>query len=237
MHRVFISDLHLEHVGDPSTQCFGECLRVESRRADEIYLLGDIVEMWIGDDDNSELAQWLYTALTAASDHAKLYLVHGNRDFLMGQAFATRSRVTMLTDPSPITGGVLVAHGDALCTDDVAYQAMRKTLRSAEWQSDILSKSLEERKAFGKALREQSRAANANKAANIMDVNAGAVGELMASHEATVLVHGHTHRPGIHAIDGKTRIVLGAWERCGWLARQVDDAVQLECFCVTQPYG
>ncbi len=237
MHRVYLSDLHLEDAGAPAFLRFVECLEMEAERVDEIYILGDLVEMWIGDDDDSKNAGALIDALQRTAQSCRVYLMHGNRDFLFGETFATLTGVKLISDPHCTRDGVLLSHGDQLCTDDHEYQQMRTLLRSPEWQADILSKSLEERKAIGQALRAQSRESSANKAANIMDVNPGATAALMQDKESHTLVHGHTHRPGIHRGDNGQRIVTGAWENCGWLCRQQDEAFQLECFSLARRYG
>ncbi len=237
MHRIYLSDLHLEDAGAPAFLRFAECLDVEADRVDEIYILGDLVEMWIGDDDDSANAAALIEALQGASRRCRTYLMHGNRDFLFGDTFAAQAGVDLISDPHRTDDGVLLSHGDALCTDDHEYQQMRTLLRSAEWQADILGKSLAERKAFGQALRAQSKESSANKAANIMDVNPDATAALMQGSESRTLVHGHTHRPGIHRNGNGQRIVTGAWEICGWLCRQREDAFQLECFSLARRYG
>ena len=235
MHRVFISDLHLERADDNRALRFAELLDVEGERCDELYILGDLVEMWIGDDDDSALAQWLAGCLLACN--AAVYLMHGNRDFLFASEFSKASNTTLLPDPYQTADGLYLSHGDALCTDDHDYQKLRTMLRSSAWQSDILSKSLQERKAFGEGLRAQSRQANANKATNIMDVNEEALLEAMQESACACIVHGHTHRPGKHQHPGFTRFVTGAWERCGWLLRQQDQSFQLECFSLARRYG
>ncbi|XOV81840.1 MAG: UDP-2,3-diacylglucosamine diphosphatase [bacterium] len=237
MQRLFISDLHLDDPVAPAFLRFQECLVAESRRVDELYILGDLVEMWIGDDDDSETADQLRQILTATSARLPVYLMHGNRDFLFGDKFANETGVTLLSDPHLTPDGLLLSHGDMLCTDDVDYQKMRTLLRSDTWQQDILSKSLGERKAFGEALRAQSQENNANKPSNIMDVNDAATAQLMSGYHAHVLLHGHTHRPGVHEHELFTRVVTGAWERCGWLARQHDKVLQLECFSLAHRYG
>jgi len=236
VHRIFISDLHLDNPDSPAFQRFAECLAVEGQRVDEIFILGDLVEMWIGDDDDSEIASALKTTLSDVS--APVFLMHGNRDFMFGEAFAQASNIHLLSDPYVTNDGLLLSHGDAYCTDDKAYQTMRKTFRSAEWQSQMLNKSLSERKAFGASLRQQSQASNANKATNIMNVNDSAIAQAMGDQHH-ILIHGHTHRPGIHPLQdtlNRTRIVLGAWEYCGWLARQHEDQVSLECFSLAHRY-
>ncbi len=237
MHRIYISDLHLEDPSSPQFQRFEECLNTEARRVDEIYILGDLVEMWIGDDDDSRNAAALIDTLHRASRQCRVRVMHGNRDFLFGDAFAELSGAELLTDPYCTDDGVLLSHGDSLCTDDEAYQQMRTLFRSPQWQADILSKTLDERKAIGQALRAQSKESSANKAANIMDVNPAATETLMRAEGKGILLHGHTHRPGVHRETAGQRIVLGAWERCGWLCRQIDNRFALECFSLARRYG
>ena len=236
MQRVFISDLHLENHESPRFQRFAECLSAESVWADEIYLLGDLMEMWVGDDDDTPLARNVTQVLAAAADRAGVFLMHGNRDFLFGDGFALRAHLQLLEDPHLIDGDVLLSHGDAWCIDDQAYQQMRSMFRSAAWQDDILAKPLDERKALGQMLRARSRAENANKSSNIMDVNVSAVMQSAAAHNARTLIHGHTHRPGRHEKDDTRRYVLGSWERCGWLLRQSGAHFQLECFSLARRY-
>jgi UDP-2,3-diacylglucosamine hydrolase len=237
MHRIFISDLHLDDPQALAFSRFSECLAAEASNADEIYILGDLVEMWIGDDDDSESATLLRATLSATTAICPVFIMHGNRDFLFGQAFAESTGVTLIDDPYLTPDGILLSHGDALCTDDEEYQALRAILRSDQWQNDILDKSLSERKAFGDGLRAQSKTANANKATNIMDVNARATDDLLAAHTANRLIHGHTHRPGEHTYASYTRFVTGAWERCGWLCRQRGSELTLECFTLARRYG
>jgi len=239
VRRIFVSDLHLEDPAEAAFQRFAECLEQESARVDEIYILGDLVEMWIGDDDDSAAAAMLRQVLAQASARCPVKLMHGNRDFLFGEEFADASGVQLLDDPWLTDDGILLSHGDLLCTDDGEYQSMRQLLRSPQWQADILAKSLQERKAFGQALRAQSRNSNANKAANIMDVNAAATEALISEFcpASRTLIHGHTHRPGMHKGGTYTRIVTGAWERCGWLCRQRGNQLQLECFSLARRYG
>jgi len=236
VHRVFISDLHLQERQAPAFERFVECLQTESERADELYILGDLVEMWVGDDDDTPGSLALVDAL-ASTHNAAVLLMHGNRDFLFGEKFAAATGVELINDPYCTEDGVLLCHGDALCTDDAEYQNMRQLLRSPEWQTDILGKSLTERQVLGADLRTQSKQGNANKPTNIMDVNAAAVTELIAEHRAHTLIHGHTHRPGVHRGESFTRIVTGSWERCGWLVRQIDNKFQLESFSLARRYG
>ena len=248
MRRIFISDLHLEDPLSPSFQRFAECLSVEAPRVDEIYILGDLAEMWIGDDDDSNSAQALSACLKQAANVCDVFLMHGNRDFLFGDKFLKDIGVTLLREPHALDTEVegltstLLCHGDSLCTDDVDYQNLRTMLRSEAWQADILSKTLDERKALGQAMRAQSQATNANKATNIMDVNLQATTELLQLNNCQRLIHGHTHRPGIHKLPldhqdtAAIRIVTGAWEIVGWLARQNNDQISLEGFSLARRY-
>lgn len=223
--RLYLSDLHLEDTDDRYA-AFDGLLQRTAAEVDEIYLLGDICEIWIGDDDDTPLVDALAASCVQAARHAALFFMPGNRDFLLGERFAERAHLTRLPDPFRLDDATLLSHGDGLCTDDHAYQQLRAVMRAPEWQAEMLTKPLAERRAFGQALRERSRTENANKAANIMDVNPQATHSLMAEQQATLLIHGHTHRPGMHSLAPDpsspmpqvpaTRIVLGAWERCGW---------------------
>lgn len=230
MKRLFVSDLHLADAEAPAFQSFARLLADAAARMDEIYLLGDVCEVWIGDDDDGPLARALVGVLAAASKHTQVFVMAGNRDFLFGPRFARETGVTLIDDPWLLDGHVLLAHGDAFCTDDVAYQQVRRVMRSPEWQQDVLSRSLAERRALADGMRAESRAANANKAENIMDVSSDAVAAGMRERGADVLIHGHTHRPGIHVERSGRRYVLGAWERCGWRIEEAQGRFSLICF-------
>lgn len=236
MRRVYLSDLHLEDATAPASQRFRECILAEAAYADEICVLGDLVEMWVGDDEDSEVADLLRTTFASASQTTQISLMHGNRDFLFGETFATACGATLLPDPWLTSDGLLLSHGDRYCIDDAEYQAARAMFRDPEWQRDILSKTLEERKQLGRMLREQSRISNANKASNIMDTNTAAIAADLEKHGAHTMIHGHTHRPQTPAGGGK-KYVLGAWEACGWVLRQDADRLRLECFSLARPYA
>jgi len=219
----FISDLHLDTATPQRLNAFSRVLRRESAQCDELYVLGDLTEVWIGDDDDSAFAAALKSELLDAATRCRIRLMHGNRDFLIGDDFARTCRLELIDDPTLIERNgkrLLLCHGDTLCTDDVAYQRTRTILRSPEWQNEVKAKSLSERRSLASAMRAQSRSANANKPSNIMDAAETAVAEIISRHGADVLIHGHTHRPGIHAAgNAATRYVLGDWNRCGWLLR------------------
>lgn len=233
MHRIFVSDLHLATVDSLQFRSLCELLTRECERVDTIYLLGDLVEAWVGDDDDGPLASALAHALADASRQCDVAFLHGNRDFLVGETFAKRCDLQLLQGASAIDADTGVAHGDEFCVDDLDYQRLRSTVRSPAWQAEILAKPVAERRQLARALREQSHAANANKPENIMDVNAGEVQRCMAQLGVRWLVHGHTHRPGVHHHDWGVRYVLGDWAHCGWLVRQRDlNPPELECFAL-----
>jgi UDP-2,3-diacylglucosamine hydrolase len=234
---LFVSDLHLDGDTPERTAAFFRLLETESARCEGIYVLGDLTEVWIGDDDDATFPSALADALRAAAARSRIFLMHGNRDFLFGAAFAHRCGVQLIGDTHVVEtprGRGLLAHGDTFCTRDTAYLAMRETLRSRAWQTDFLGQDLAVRREFVRGLRARSRAANANKAENIMDVTPEAVVEALRASGADFLVHGHTHRPAIHThiVDGRAlrRYVLGDWNRCGWRLRIDDSAASLECF-------
>lgn len=235
--NVYISDLHLSDAAEPQFRTLNAMLEQESQNASAIFILGDLCEVWVGDDDDGELANALRDLIATTAKRCPVYLLHGNRDFLIGAQFADTTGCQLLEDPYLLPNGTLLAHGDAFCTDDLEYQEVRKTLRSSRWQADILSQSLEARRALAQGMRERSIATNANKADNIMDVNESEVARVVTDAGAKRLIHGHTHRPGIHESHWGQRYVLGAWEHCGWLVRERAELIQLECFALTGRYG
>ncbi|MDN3520768.1 UDP-2,3-diacylglucosamine diphosphatase [Halomonas ramblicola] len=229
MTTLLISDLHL-HPGAPEiTDGFLRWLEERARGCEALYILGDFFEAWIGDDlldlagvdptGNADLAARVARALKRLSDDGSaLYLMHGNRDFLLGERFAAETGATLLPDPSVITLGgrrVLLMHGDSLCTRDTDYQAFRAQARDPQWQAGILAMPIAERIALARQLREQSGEASSNKAEDIMDVTAEEVEKAMADHGVTTLIHGHTHRPAVHELEvagePARRMVLGDW--------------------------
>ena len=232
MHRYFISDLHLD-AGTPHTwRLLDRFADTIASNCDGLYILGDLTEVWVGDDDDApetaRLAQWL----RAAAQRFPVYLMHGNRDFLIGEPFTRDAGVDLIPDPFPLDTDVVLCHGDSLCTDDVDYQKMRALFRDPAWQEDILARPLAERRALAAQLRAASASNNANKASNIMDVNQIAVAGLAADHDASIVIHGHTHRPGIHTAAWGTRYVLGDWNRCGWFLEEREGALTLNAFSV-----
>ncbi len=228
--RLFVSDLHLSEPSAPVFRAFERLLADAAGRVDEVYLLGDLCEVWVGDDDDGPLARALAAVLARTAARSRVQLMHGNRDFLFGHRFAQQTGVRLIDDPHQLDDGILLAHGDAFCTADDAYQRLRRQIRSADWQRGVLARPVAERQAMAAALRAESRAANAGKADDITDVSPDAVARAVHRHGARTLIHGHTHRPGIHPEAWGRRYVLGAWERCGWKLEQDGDTLALTCF-------
>lgn len=227
---LLISDLHLQEERPDITRAFLDLLDGRARHARALYILGDFFEAWIGDDAMTPFQRHICQALRQLSDSGTaVYLMHGNRDFLIGQAFCDAAGCTLLTDPSVIELGgerVLLMHGDTLCTRDLGYMKMRRLLRNrlSLWVLTHLPLSMRQR--LARKLRRESRAQTQMKATDIVDVTPEEVPRVMAAQGVLTLVHGHTHRPAIHklVVDGQParRIVLGDWDRRGW-ALQVDE--------------
>jgi len=223
---LFVADLHLSADRPEATRRFLDFLAQDARAGAALYVLGDLFEYWIGDDeleapDGDPLARTLAQAFAElAAAGVPVYLMHGNRDFLLGERFCRASSAQLIADPTCRTiAGVptLLAHGDALCTDDVEYQAWRRTARSPQWQRAFLAEPIAERRARMQALRAASRAATRTKPAQIMDVNAAAVADALRAWGAQRLVHGHTHRPGRHTLVVDTR-ACERWVLPDWYA-------------------
>ena len=241
MSALFVSDLHIDESRPHVLAGLKRLIDAEADTVDDLYILGDLVEVWVGDDDDGPAANEVRETLAAATQRCAVHVMHGNRDFLFGERFAADTGATLMDDPATIAVDgerVLVAHGDAYCTGDTEYQRVRAMLRSPDWQAGVLATSLPDRRALAAAMRARSVAANENKADNIMDVAPAAVAAALAEADAALLVHGHTHRPGIHDLgNGRRRIVLGDWQRCGWklTLRQGDAA--LTCFPLLNSAG
>ncbi len=220
---LFISDLHLDPGRPAITALFLDFLANRANSCRALYILGDLFEAWIGDDDTSPLNQAVCHGLKAcALAGTAVYVMHGNRDFLLGPSFAERCRCTLLEDPARIElygTPTLLMHGDMLCTDDTEYMVFRERVRNPHWQEALLSKTLEERRQMAQAMRASSREQTSGKAESIMDVNRDTVVRVMAENKVQRLIHGHTHRPAIHALQvsghSAQRIVLGDWYEQG----------------------
>lgn len=232
MGAVYLaSDLHLTAVEDPVFDRFVVfCARVAADGS-ALYLLGDVFEAWVGDDDDAPLGGAVAARLRALSDAGvDVAFMHGNRDFLVGSDFAARAGARLLGEVELIEMAgrrVALLHGDTLCTDDLKYQTVRRQLRDPRWQQAFLAQPLAARRAFAAQARAESAAHTAMAAAEIMDVNPGAVSALLAERNVDWIIHGHTHRPAVHRLDSeRMRIVLGDWPRAAsWLRVEGDSAV------------
>jgi len=240
MRYLFISDLHLEAKRPDITRAFLRCLKEQASNVDELYILGDFFEVWLGDDAMDALGEQTAAALAELSRKGvKIFLMHGNRDFLLGRRFCRKAGCTLLRDPSIVNLNgepVLLMHGDSLCTDDLDYMRMRKWLRNPASRFILRNLPLRTRQKIGRKLRDESQSRTRMKAADITDVNLGQVAEAMRNEGVRTLVHGHTHRPARHPlmIDGEPaeRIVLGDWDQAGWYLLADEHGYHLESFAL-----
>jgi UDP-2,3-diacylglucosamine hydrolase len=236
MATLFISDLHLEAERPEIGEQFLAFLAGPAREADALYILGDLFEAWVGDDDPSPYYAGMKAAIRELAEAGvPVYFMHGNRDFMIGERFAGETGVTLLPDPCPVDihgQKVLLSHGDYLCTDDLEYQKVRAMTRNPEWQAMMMGKSLEERLAFARQAREQSAARSESLTEEIADVNEDAVEAAIREHDVDILLHGHTHRPAVHPfhVDERPvhRIVLGDWYEQGSMVEWDEDGPRLE---------
>ena len=220
MATYFISDLHLERIESPITNIFTAFLD-DLNQNDSLYILGDLFESWIGDDNVSELSQYISDRLLMLSERdISVAIMHGNRDFLIGEDFCKASSIELINDPRIIeidTKKVMLTHGDELCTDDSEYQAFRSVVRNPLWQKDFLNFPISKREKIAGEAKDASKDSKDNKAMEIMDVNTDAVLKAFNDHDIEIMIHGHTHRPNIHKVsnEGKnlTRYVLGDWSK------------------------
>ena len=231
MAVYFISDLHLEPAKPALAEGFIRFLNT-LQNAEALYILGDFFEVWIGDDVENPFVSQIKEALKALSNRdIKLFLMHGNRDFLLGKRFCEETGATLLNDPATIQLGgdsALLMHGDSLCTLDTAYMQARQMLRSSQWQEQFLAKTIPERIAFARQVRSESQTGNQMKSADIMDVTPDEVDRMMTEHHVSLMIHGHTHRPfdhhWQHTGESRRRIVLGDWDdHSGWMIRWSND--------------
>ena len=236
MTTLFISDLHIDAAQPAILAQFLEFLRTEAKDAAALYILGDLFESWIGDDAADAAQSAAIAGLsTLTASGVPCFVMHGNRDFLLSRRFCEMSGTQLLHDPLIITlygEAVLVMHGDALCTDDHAYQRLRATVRDVDWQRQFLALSIESRRALAGAARAGSQAHTAAMEHAITDVNADSVAMALRDAGTATLLHGHTHRPAIHAleVDGRprTRIVLGDWYDQGSVLRWDQQGPELQ---------
>jgi UDP-2,3-diacylglucosamine hydrolase len=232
---LFISDLHLSPERPQFIHLFRVFLQQEAQQAEALYILGDLFDVWLGDDAIAADIQPIVDDLLALTQSGvPVFIMVGNRDFLLDEHFSKLTGCQYLADPSVINlygEDVLLMHGDTLCTDDLDYQQFRQLVRNPAWQKDFLAKSIEERIQIGRAARAQSKTRTQQKADEIMDVNAMAVDQAFRQHHVKRLIHGHTHRPAVHQLcvndDNVQRIVLGDWYERSSILRVTKNAIEL----------
>lgn len=238
MATLFIADLHLQTEEPAITAGFLRFLHGEARQADALYILGDLFEAWIGDDDPNPLHREMAAAMKSLVDSGvPCFFIHGNRDFLIGKRFARESGMQLLPEEQVLTlygRRVLIMHGDTLCTDDPGYLAFRAKVHTPWIQTLFLALPLFIRRRIALKMRNDSKAANSSKSMEIMDVNPRAVVEVMEKHRVQWLIHGHTHRPDIHRLVANGaqahRVVLGAWHTQGSMVKVTAEDVELIAF-------
>jgi UDP-2,3-diacylglucosamine hydrolase len=236
MTTLFISGLHLDPERPAITELFGRFVDEEARGADALYILGDLFEAWVGDDDPSEAGAFVASKLRALRDAGvPVRFIRGNRDFLLGDAYARRAGMEILPDPAVVMlhgKPVLLMHGDLLCSDDTAYQDFRAQTRDPRWQAQFLAQPLPARLAFAQQARAASQAHQSGLQAqgameSITDATPATIADTFARYGVDRIIHGHTHRPKVHEGDGGTRIVLGDWYEQGSVLRVDRDRFEL----------
>ncbi|PKM22873.1 MAG: UDP-2,3-diacylglucosamine diphosphatase [Gammaproteobacteria bacterium HGW-Gammaproteobacteria-14] len=240
-YTLFISDLHLDPARPQHVLALDALLQQHQGTADALYVLGDLFESWIGDDDDAEFNLSVEALFRRFSDSgSKLFFMHGNRDFMLGTDFANRCGGKLLEELSVVDlygQSAVLLHGDSLCTEDEKYQQFRRMVRAPAWQQDMLAKSLQERRMIAQFLRMKSQQDNTNKAENIMDVTPQEVVRVLEETGVSHMIHGHTHRPAVHTLTtaqgSATRHVLGDWGKSGWLIRADADGIQLQEFPIS----
>lgn len=235
MTTLFISDLHLDDERPDATDMFERFIQDEASGCDGLYILGDLFEYWLGDDFSTATSERVAKSLKRLTDvGVPVWFVHGNRDFLLGEAYAQQCGMRILRETTIVNlygSHTLLLHGDTLCTDDTVYQTVRAKVRNEQWQQGFLSKSIPDRIAFAMDARSKSKAHQKEVSMEIMDVNEQSVRTTFEQHGITEMIHGHTHRPAIHELQinsGKARrIVLGDWYTQGSVLRVNKQGVDL----------
>ncbi len=245
MTTLFISDLHLHPSRPAVTDCFIRFLEDSAATTNALYILGDLFEVWIGDDDPDPHHRRVIAALQAFSTAGpECFFARGNRDVIIGRRFCSETRFQLLDETTVIDlygTPVLVSHGDELCTDDLAYQRFRRQARNPTWRAMFLALPLPVRRFLARHLRRRSQADTALKPEDITDVSAQSVEDAFVEHRVTTMIHGHTHRPGVHEVEvfrkPRHRIVLGDWYQQGSVLRWDESGYRLETvpFTITKP--
>jgi UDP-2,3-diacylglucosamine hydrolase len=235
MTTIFISDLHLDKDRPKVIRYFIDFLNNLESDIESLYILGDFVEYWVGDDDPGDGLEEVFNSIKKKSNSIPIYFMHGNRDFMISEKFCNQHGMKFLKDPTKIKlhgKKILLMHGDTLCIDDIEYQKFRTMVRSPLWQNEMLKKSLEERINLAKMLRAKSLSETGTKDEVIMDVNNDEVISQLKKHNVDMIIHGHTHRPNIHKIISENkeckRIVLGDWYDKSFILRISDDEIIID---------
>tara|TARA_B100000073_G_scaffold314133_1_gene289059 strand:- start:150 stop:863 length:714 start_codon:yes stop_codon:yes gene_type:complete len=231
MSSCFISDLHLDNKREEIKKAFFKFLESEASEFENLYILGDLFEVWIGDDFEDDFTREVISELKKFSLKDKnIFIMHGNRDFLLGEKFAEKCGAKLISDPLILDKEekkIMLSHGDIFCTDDVEYQSFKEKVRNEKWQKEFLSKDLKDREEIAKNLRNESAMKNSKKEDYLMDVNKTEVEKIARENEVEILIHGHVHRPKIHNEVFGQRIVLGDWNKKYWFISLIGERVSL----------
>lgn len=235
-YSLFISDLHLDSDRPQHVKALGRLLAEHAGKAQALYVLGDLFESWVGDDDDSEFNRSVERLFRAFTDQGSaLWLMHGNRDFAIGDDYASRCGGQLLAEYSVVDlygNKTLLLHGDSLCTRDIKYQQFRAMARDPAWQASMRAKPLAERRMLAQFIRMQSKQNHANRAENIVDVTEEEVVRALEQAAVQCMIHGHTHRPAVHELSTAQgparRYVLGDWQQTLWLIRADGEGIQLQ---------
>ena len=231
MSSCFISDLHLDHKREDIKEAFFKFLDSDALEFKNLYILGDLFEIWIGDDYEDNFTNQVILRLKQFSLKDKnIFIMHGNRDFLLGEEFTKKCGAKLISDPLILDSEgkkIMLSHGDIFCTDDLEYQNFKKKVRNKIWQQEFLEKDLKERQEIAKNLRKESAMKNSNKEDYIMDVNKSEVEKIAQENEIDTLIHGHVHRPKIHNEVFGQRIVLGDWDKKYWFISLIGEKISL----------
>lgn len=234
MKPRFVSDIHLSEKRPDLTYAFKAFLNESKEACTHLFILGDLFEIWIGDDDDNLFHKDIKTTLSEfVLDGPEVFFMHGNRDFLIGKTFANEVGISIISDPYSLDiNGLktILSHGDFLCTDDSDYIEFRNNVRSEEWQKDFLAKSIDERNEIANLLRSESKNATSEKSLEITDANLETVNNFIQENNPDIFIHGHTHRPKIHQHDSTKRVVLGDWDKYGWYLSIEENSLNLKEF-------
>ena len=234
MKPRFVSDIHLSEKRPDLTNAFKVFLNESKEACTHLFILGDLFEIWIGDDDDNSFHKDIKTTLSEfAIDGPEVFFMHGNRDFLIGKTFANEVGISIISDPYSLDiNGLktILSHGDFLCTDDSDYIEFRNNVRSEEWQKNFLAKSIDERNEIANLLRSESKNATSEKSLEITDANLETVNNFIQENNPDIFIHGHTHRPKIHQHNLTKRVVLGDWDKYGWYLSIEENSLNLKEF-------